>query len=60
MLNRLILPDLGDAKMPTRLHASVVLAAWCGLRWGETAELRRKDVSKGLRHPARPSSGHLP
>jgi integrase len=46
MLNRLILPDLGDAKMPTRLHASVVLAAWCGLRWGETAELRRKDVSK--------------
>ena len=34
------------AKMPTRLHASVVLAAWCGLRWGETAELRRKDVSK--------------
>jgi integrase len=34
------------AKMPARLRASVLLAAWCGLRWGETAELRRKDFSK--------------
>jgi integrase len=33
------------AKMPARLRASVVLAAWCGLRWGETSELRRNDVS---------------
>lgn len=33
------------AKMPAGLRASVLLAAWCGLRWGETAELRRKDVS---------------
>lgn len=33
------------AKMPARLAASVVLAAWCGLRWGETSELRRGDVS---------------
>jgi integrase len=32
------------AKMPARLRASVVLAAWCGLRWGETSELRRADV----------------
>ena len=32
-------------KMPATLGASVVLAAWCGLRWGETSELRRKDVS---------------
>lgn len=32
------------SKMPVRLRASVVLAAWCGLRWGETSELRRKDV----------------
>lgn len=30
--------------MPPKLRASV-LAAWCGLRWGETSELRRKDVS---------------
>jgi integrase len=33
------------SKMPSRLRASVMLAAWCGLRWGETSELRRKDVS---------------
>lgn len=33
-------------KMPVHLRASVILAAWCGLRWGETSELRRKDVSK--------------
>jgi integrase len=33
------------AKMPAELRASVVLAAWCGLRWGETSELRRSDVS---------------
>lgn len=31
--------------MPDRLRCSVILAAWCGLRWGETSELRRKDVS---------------
>lgn len=34
------------AKMPPELQASVVLAAWCGLRWGETSELRRKDVGR--------------
>ncbi|WP_370499773.1 tyrosine-type recombinase/integrase [Mycolicibacterium sp. jd] len=33
------------AKMPAELRASVVLAAWCGLRWGETSELRRKDLN---------------
>ena len=33
------------AKMPAQLRASVTLAAWCGLRWGETSELRRKDIS---------------
>ncbi|MBI5338038.1 MAG: site-specific integrase [Mycolicibacterium rufum] len=32
--------------MPAELRASVLLAAWCGLRWGETSELRRADVSK--------------
>ncbi|WP_226437712.1 tyrosine-type recombinase/integrase [Rhodococcus yananensis] len=32
-------------QMPDRLRCSVLLAAWCGLRWGETSELRRKDVS---------------
>lgn len=33
------------AEMPAQLHASVILAAWCGLRWGETSELRRADVA---------------
>lgn len=31
-------------KMPKPLQMSVTLAAWCGLRWGETSELRRKDI----------------
>lgn len=31
-------------KMPAHLQMSVTLAAWAGLRWGETSELRRKDV----------------
>lgn len=30
--------------MPARLAAMVTLAAWCGLRFGEVAELRRHDV----------------
>jgi integrase len=33
------------SKMPPSLRVSVLLAAWCGLRWGETSELRRGDVS---------------
>jgi integrase len=32
-------------EMPPELRCSVILAAWCGLRWGETSELRRGDVS---------------
>jgi integrase len=30
--------------MPDRLRLSVLIAAWCGLRYGEIAELRRGDV----------------
>lgn len=33
------------ARMPAELRASVLLAGWCGLRWGETSELRRGDIS---------------
>ncbi len=33
-------------KMPAPLQLSVTLAAWCGLRWGETSELRRKDIER--------------
>jgi integrase len=32
------------AAMPARYRAMVLLAAWCGLRFGELAELRRADV----------------
>jgi integrase len=39
--------DALAAAMPAELAASVVLAAWCGLRWGEASELRRKDVTDG-------------
>ena len=30
--------------MPARYRAMVLLASWCGLRFGELAELRRTDV----------------
>lgn len=30
--------------MPDRLQLLVLLAGWCGLRYGEVAELRRRDV----------------
>ncbi len=32
------------AAMPARYRLMVLLAAWCGLRFGELAELRRADV----------------
>lgn len=37
------LATLADA-VPERLKAFVLLSAWCGLRWGEVIELRRKDL----------------
>ena len=30
---------------PSGLNALILIAAWCGLRWGEVTELRRKDIS---------------
>ncbi|PND54351.1 integrase [Mycobacterium sp. ENV421] len=30
--------------MPERFRALILLKAWCGLRWGEVIELRRKDI----------------
>jgi integrase len=46
--------SLGDlelivAAMPGRYRAMVLLAAWCGLRFGELAELRRGDVDLDAR-----------
>lgn len=34
--------------MPPRYRAMVLLAAWCGLRYGEVTELRRKDINLAL------------
>lgn len=33
------------AKMPVEYRAAVPVAAWCGLRFGELIELRRKDIA---------------
>jgi integrase len=43
--------------MPDRYRAMVLLAAWCGLRYGELAELRRGDVE--LEPGAEPPAGVL-
>jgi integrase len=36
--------EIMAANMPPRLSAAVPIAAWCALRYGELAELRRKDI----------------
>ncbi len=36
--------DMMADAMPPRLRASVIISAWCALRYGELAELRRKDI----------------
>lgn len=40
------------AAMPPRRQAMILLAAWCGLRYGELTELRRKDLDlqRGVVH----------
>lgn len=38
---------LADAIRPERFKALILLAAWCGVRWGEVTELRRGDVTEG-------------
>jgi integrase len=37
---------LADKIRPERMKALVLLAAWCGTRWGEVIELRRADISE--------------
>jgi len=34
---------LADA-VPERLKAAILVSAWCGVRWGELIELRRRDI----------------
>lgn len=36
---------LADAMVPDRFRTLILVAAWCGPRWGELIELRRKDIS---------------
>ncbi len=38
------LAKVADAIQPPQLRAMTLVAAWCGLRWGELIELRRRDV----------------
>jgi integrase len=40
------LAQVADAIRPERLRALVLVMAWCGLRWGEAIELRRKDIAR--------------
>ncbi|MGO9031785.1 site-specific integrase [Mycobacterium sp.] len=39
------LAAVADAIKPERLRALVLVSAWCGLRWSEVIELRRKDIA---------------
>jgi len=34
------------SEMPAQYRVMVILASWCGLRYGELAALRRKDIDK--------------
>lgn len=45
--------------MPERLRLAVLLAAWCGVRFGELFELRRGDVRLKLDGDGDPVSGVL-
>ena len=49
-INPATLPELEKltAAMPGRYRAMVLLASWCGMRFGELAELRRSDVDLKL------------
>jgi integrase len=40
-------------EMPDRLQLIVLLAAWCAMRFGELAELRRNDLDNGVIHVRR-------
>jgi integrase len=37
---------LADGIKPEKFKALVLVSAWCGVRWGEVTELRRKDVGE--------------
>lgn len=64
-----IADKLGADERYERFRALVLLAGWCGMRFGEVSELRRKDfnadcsvvtISRGVTHridPANPDAG---
>jgi integrase len=38
--------QVADAIRPPQLRCFVLVAAWCGLRWGELIELQRRDIDE--------------
>jgi integrase len=46
ILTRAELAAAADAIEPEQLRCLVLVSAWCGLRWGEAIEMRRRDISK--------------
>lgn len=46
-------------KMPKRYEAMVLIAYWCGIRFGELTELRRKDVKILFTEEGKPRKGTL-
>jgi integrase len=48
------LAAVADAIKPEQLRALVLVSAWCGLRWGEVIELRRKDVDEMIEEARSP------
>src|SRR6476620_7322907 len=60
-----IADKLGADERTSRFKALVLLAGWCGMRFGEVSELRRKDfdsdctvvtISRGVTHRADPNT----
>ena len=41
------LASVAELIEPQRFKALILISAWCGLRWGEVTELRRKDIGEG-------------
>ena len=48
-----VIPDVDELARiaeliePQRFKALILISAWCGLRYGEVTELRRKDIGEG-------------
>ena len=60
-----IADKLGTDERTSRFRALVLLAGWCGMRFGEVTELRRRDfaadctvvtISRGVTHRADPNT----